>query len=331
MRPQNLLRRNSLRFVFALSLLLGTDAFALNFMNAIANSKPRITPNELLKNAMFNGTSIANDSLKTAQGFVVLIESRGKYSSPGSEPDRCLGAAVTQDVVITAGHCVVGRAEVTVKFIRKIAPLEFEVVKAKAWKAHPDYNGGYEGRQYAKLDFYNAGRFHDIGVILLKTASRIAVPITAVSRDFDPVYERRNYFSFGHKRNNLYVREDEIQFSSFEEVNYRDTATHWFETILKDVLICHGDSGGPITVSMDDEFIPNRVIHYLVGVTVTTSSYKKPTQLEKAIQLWGSEKDIPLCGSGLLFVDIAHHVDWINETLAQMDPKKHREIPIRGE
>jgi len=283
--------------------------------------------------ALVGGTDISKDPLGTAKGFVVTIEARRGPDSPTFR--KCLGAAVTPEVVLTAAHCLADRTHVVVKFITNPNPLKYEAIQAASWRIHADYDPGLLGSSSAPMDLTQAHKFRDIAVILLKRPAQNVVPITAVPLDFEPsgVPTGSTFYAFGHGRNDIFVPENTIRYLTFQAAAHMASAEHWYVANIRDKssMMCEGDSGAPVTISAEDEYTPGRHIHYLVGIQTTVAGKPRyPERLDDALQHWKRREDIPACGRTLTFIDIRHHVDWIREQLSEMDPENPRDIPIFG-
>ncbi len=284
--------------------------------------------------AMVDGTDLSNDPLGTASGFLVSIEAR--ESKGADEYKKCLGAAIALDLVVTAGHCLSGQNLVKVKFISKLNPLKFEVIPAKDWAIHPMFNGGHEGRMYENFKSAEAADYHDIAVILLRKPSQIGVPVSLAPMDFNPgIPPKANpiYYSFGYGRNELFVYQNNLEYTTFNYALPLGNSESWYKSkVPAGILTCEGDSGAPVTVSAEDEYVDGRHIHYLIGIQATVQGERSnPKNIAAAIEQWGGSSKIPFCGDVVTFVDMRHHVDWIREKLQEMDPKHPHSFSIYGE
>jgi len=310
----------------AVSLAAGNVAHAFDFAETISRSTR--SPG-LLRQVMLGGTDIAQDPLGTSAGYVVMVDARPWRFSWDFK--QCLGVAVTRDVVLTAGHCLHGMGYVRVRFVRKTNPLVFERIEARSFAIHPD---GPTGEPYAPKPPRNLDGYRDIAVILLKKPSKVAAPITAVHMDFDPtaVPGVPTFYTFGTRRDQWLEIKEDIHFLTFDKVSRRDSAPYWFDARTMDgTAICVGDSGAPVVVSVTDDHAPDRTVRYLAGILTFSGGDRMvpnlgPHHFSSLIEKWGM--NIPVCGNVLTFIDIPHHVDWINEKLKEMSPANPRVIPV---
>lgn len=269
----------------------------------------------LRTDVIYKGKDIADEPLNDPPHFFAVIEAT---STRGTT--TCSGMAISPDVVLTAGHCLVNKVRVSVKFIKKINPLKYETIRAAAWKHHPGYNGFSDGPLMGTLTLENTGEFHDIGVIVLRSPSKYAKPLPLVPADFDPSQGNPLMFVFGRGRAADYKLNDHLEFL---EVH---TPQHWGDSDLMQGQLqggqawCVGDSGGPVTVSAESEEHPGQKQHYLVGVAfVMLNAFRMGTK-ERLLKAWESLENVPSCGRTVAFTRVAPMVPWIQQTLEEIAP-----------
>jgi len=311
----------------ALSLTAVTAAHAFNFADFISRTAGS---QSLVKQVMVNGIDISKNPLGKATGFVVQIEARSRQGS--KEFHQCLGVAVLADVVLGAGHCLAKARHVTVKFIRTVTPLNFETIEAKDFAVRIPASGA-NMTMHSDVDMAFAHEHHDFAVILLKKPSTIAAPIPVVPMGFKVTgggYPGPDFHAFGYRRNESFVIQKQLDYTTFKFPIRIATADHWFRArTTADELICEGDSGAPVTVSGEDVGIRGRNTHFLVGFLVSASTETKELKnFEAALKQWGKVEDIPRCGHSFTFMDVRYELDWIHERLKEMDPANPRLIPV---
>ncbi len=325
----------SLFLIASISSLAG-NARATSIFHSAFPKPPSAPRDQMITPVSTDGIDLSNDPFREVTGFLVGI----RTANPGDKTSVCLGAVVLPDVVLTAGHCLMGSlGNPNVRFIRKLHPLEYAEAPVKAYKVHPAANGGYDGEMYDKLTISEANKYHDIAVILLKKPSKLAAPISIVSPKFNPVYAPKDFtfYSYGHRRNSETLKlEEALDYLTFSDVLPYGSSNSWFiaKAILpKKALSCQGDSGSPVTIGVEDEKVPGQKSYALVGIQTTASSgvgEYEAEQVRKSLAASG-ESNIPTCTSKIGFIDITHHLDWINETLRELDPKHPRSLHIYGE
>jgi hypothetical protein len=284
--------------------------------------------------AMVGGTDIAMDMSDNTPGFLVTIEAYKNKGAIGYK--RCLGAAITPDAVVTAGHCLSNMGYVVVKFISSKKPLEFEEIEAESWRIHPQYNGGYPEPMYSQYKIIESKQYHDIAVILLTRPYKKVEPITAVPADWVPTDERGDpppFYVFGQARNDAYVPVHGLQLTTLDNIKSIAATKHWMTAVTApDTVICVADSGSPVTLQSMDETVSGRPVHFLLGIQTSVDGEAiAPKNLDDAFAYFKMAGNFPNCTRNFSFVSVAEHNDWITHALAELDPANPRSVTYWGE
>lgn len=279
-----------------------------------------------ISSAAVNAVPLSGD-----KGFLVVIEARASKNSDTFQ--KCLGALVLPDVVVPAGHCLRGMKAVTVKIPKDESAFhdtldgDFEIIRAKAFVAHPMTNGGYEGEMFAHYSAGEAAKYHDVGVILLSKPSKVAKGIKVAPSRFI-AGNKADYSSFGFQRDDLFKYTKEIAALPFGQAVQVGTSENWFQAYAgTDRLACEADSGAPITetTTMAD----GQTETYFTGIQSTINGKKVfPKDMKRALAVWKKPEAVPKCAQFLTFFDVTQYIDWIEAELRRMDPKHPRKIPV---
>ncbi|WP_168801346.1 trypsin-like serine protease [Rhizobium rhizophilum] len=321
-------------WVTALSVAIALPAVAAMGDMRQSSIRREVKPRSGIIDVILQGEDISRDTRGNAVGFVALVEGDDIH---GGGIVRCVGAAVRTDVVVTAGHCLRNMRNLRVKFISSLSPLEYETVYAKDFREHPLSNAGDPGVMYDNFSEENSYKYHDIGVILLERSSYVAVPVTLTPVDLFPEeLQDSHFFVFGRGRNfRTRAYNGKVEFARVLEPKPMRSGDNYFTAFLDTVgdvpqAVCQADSGGPVTISAQDEYIPGRNVHYLMGIFVFQVKRMKLADVAAASKEFGSEDAVPHCGMGMAFVNIHSELVWIEDTLAEMDPENPRTLSVFG-
>ncbi|MCD2176106.1 PAN domain-containing protein [Rhizobium sp. C4] len=287
--------------------------------------------------ALRNGTDISKDPYGSANKSVALLEADNANNRDYTF--KCAAVAIAADMLLTAGHCLRGNKEhFRVRFVSQFDPLDYETVSVKAFKLHPATNGGFDDEMYKSFDLSVADLFHDIGVVLLDTPSNYASPMTLVSPDYNPQNAPDpSVFLFGRGRDALFRDKGNIEFARLEKMKpFSESGNIWTANAVKDpveglVSACVGDSGAPVTAVIEDEYIPGRRIHYLLGIFTFQSTRVLPKQLDKAKKIWEGFNNIPDCGIEIGYVNIQSEIAWIKAAMKELNPGSEGRLSVYGE
>lgn len=307
--------------VLLVTLSLPLMAWASPLTHALSGLKP--APSQMVSEAIYNGSDISDEPLDHAPLFFAKIENLRSDNQIG----HCSGTAIAPDIVLTAGHCLINAKEVSVHFISKLSPLTFETIPAKAWKVHPNYNGGFPGKMFDHFESPNYERYHDIALIFLRSSSKYAEPATFAPRDFDPLAEPNWLFVFGQGRSDDYRIKGNLEFLRLTSLYRISQSTVYRGRFAAEQGWCVRDSGGPVTVGAQ---IPGRDQrqHFLVGVASAywdTFVNGDKTALQK---MWGSLDQVPNCGKSFGFFSVLPDLPWIERTISEVMPTTPRHLQI---
>lgn len=281
----------------------------------------------LLQNVIYNGTSIVNEPIGDSPRFLVAIENR----LPSGGVAGCTGVAIAKDVILTAGHCLVDAVTINVKIISQLSPLEYEVIRAKAWKQNPNFNGGYDGVLLRHLNDSTASKFQDLGLIVLEKESRLVQPITFAPPDYNPKGANSWMFVFGQGRDENYELNGRLEFANLIRTSQMQGS--WiFKSYLKDEEgWCVRDSGGPVTIGADDEYSAGQKRHFLLGIAFSFFDGFRKGDPNEIVRIYGSEDRAPGCGGRVGYTLIGPYISWIRKTVRELLPDESRKLQIFGE
>lgn len=288
-----------------------------SFFQALDENAPR---SPLLHEAIFNGTDITAEPLNHAPRFLVMIES----VTTSGQTSYCTGAAIAPDVIITAGHCVVDMESVRVKIITSTSPLEFQTIPAKAWKHHPQYNGGRTGRMLGEFTESTAHDFKDLGLIVLKSPSSDVEPASLAPRDYDPAAQDSWLFVFGPGRDSKHRLTGSLEYTEVMRPRVLGSSKLYVAPVKKGSGWCVRDSGGPVTIAAESNQGGQQ--HYLLGVAFAFFDGFKNGDANELKRVWGDLSKVPGCGSRLGFTLLGPEVEWIESTIAELLPGQPRAL-----
>ena len=281
---------------------------------------PMSGPPSLLHQALYNGTDVHQEPLEHFPRFLVLIES----TKNNGDIAHCTGSALASDVILTAGHCLNEARAIRVKVIRSTHPIKYNMINAKAWRAHPNANGGFDGPHLDKFNSVTAKLFHDIGLIVLAKASSDVEPIMLAPPNYNPVGSGAWIFVFGQGRDHQYRITGKLEFAELQTTVKISDSDLYAANLKENQGWCVRDSGGPVTVGADG--INGGQQHYLLGVAFAFFNgfqHGDKAQLKKT---WGDLKKVPGCGSRVGYSLIGNATDWIESTLKEMLPGESRPL-----
>ncbi|WP_165933743.1 trypsin-like serine protease [Aquabacter spiritensis] len=111
----------------AASLFLDAPAQAFKSGHLTAQASNGASAAPFAQDVLYKSKTIQSD--KTRQKALFLVQMEIKKSDGVSY--RCTGALITQDVVLTAGHCLVDAQVVTVLVMQKFSPLKQQRIEAE--------------------------------------------------------------------------------------------------------------------------------------------------------------------------------------------------------
>ncbi|MBX3019047.1 MAG: trypsin-like serine protease [Bdellovibrionaceae bacterium] len=276
--------------------------------------------NPNLHQAIYNGNDLAQEPLGHFPRFLVLIES----VTAAGQTSYCTGTAIAPDVVLTAGHCVVGMESLNVKVITNNDPLEFQTIPARAWKHHPQYNGGREGRMLGEFNEQNAHEYKDLGLIVMSSPSSHVEPAALAPRDFDPATQEAWLFVFGPTRDSQYRITGGLSFADVQRPRVIGSSKLYVAPVKSGQGWCVRDSGGPVTIAA--ESAQGGQQHYLLGVGFAFfDGFRNgdPADLKK---VWGDLNRVPGCGARVGFTLVGSEIGWIESTIEELLPGQPRPL-----
>jgi len=169
-------KKRSSSFYFSVLFLVlfhAKASFAFNLPGTASALTGTLDLSEKITKAMVNGLNIAKDPSKASHGFVVNVTAYADEAK--TIIIRCMGTAVSKQVVITAGHCLKQAKHAKVSFIKKLNPILYDTIWAKAVAVHTmTYGGGDNGANFNRETSY---KYRDLGIMILSEPSPYAVPI----------------------------------------------------------------------------------------------------------------------------------------------------------
>lgn len=289
-----------------------------SFFHALEVNAPRAP---YLHDAIYNGRDVSEEPLGHFPRFLVLIES----VTPAGRTSYCTGTALAPDVVLTAGHCVVGMERLSVKVIINDRPLEFRSIPAKAWKHHPRYNGGRDGAMLAEFTEQNAHEYKDLGLIVLESPSSHVEPVTLAPRDFDPGAQDAWLFVFGPGRDSQYRITGALNYAEVQRPRVLGRSRLYVAPVKRGQAWCVRDSGGPVTIAAESVTGTGQQ-HYLLGVAFAFFDGFRNGDPDDLKRVWGDLSKVPGCGARLGFTLIGSEVEWIESTIAELLPGQPRPL-----
>lgn len=312
-------------------LISGPSAFAANNDKTFKPQNNQFGAEKSRADAITGGQTIDRDPLGNAKDFVVMLSMNSQTRS-----SVCTGVALTSELILTAGHCIDNEKinAIEVRVIRQASPLKFEELEASDWRVHPGH---------AFLDASNVAKekptdrdlagLADLGLIRLKKPSSYAIPAVIVPEDLKPEeLKDPSLFSFGYERDpkRKYVFTSLVTFTELKRPTLlwgrRDM---YISPTRTGTMVCKGDSGGPVTIGAEDDKIPGRQIHYLLGIHSIVSS---GIDWESYNNTSGSNRQITYlpCGEKVFYVNVINFLDWIIAAAESMAPGSSRQIQRFG-
>lgn len=244
-----------------------------------------------LEDVVYRGRPAPADH-PAAKMTVFLITMRVNNATKAPAPSFCSGTLLANDLVLTAAHCVAdddqGKTAAVLaapKLEQSAELLQQSVVAASSWKQHSKYRvvGGANG----------AETIHDLALVKLRSPIRIADSRVATLPAKDPfqgevrgmvvagfgLTDPNNQSSFGQ----LYVGEAR----GFLQASNLGGDFQIF-TQSGGSLICPGDSGGPMFMQQNNEWL-------VVGVHSTAA-----------------------CGRMAYSTSVYHNMGWIRQAAREM-------------
>jgi|GEM_PF-3696111 len=284
-----------------------------------------------------DGLDLGEDKYSNSLGAIALIDADNSEDS--NYTFKCVGVFVRVDFVLTAGHCLLGaKTNFRVMVPVDAQQSDFETIAVEDYRYHPMTDGGIEGEMYDKFELSDSGRYHDIGIMRLSVPSAYARPMSVVPADFDvSSLENSNIFIFGRQRDELFRSLDILGFARMEKPKPMPGGQNiMLARMVKDpirglVSACVGDSGGPVTVTAEDEENDGKYIHYIMGIYTMHSDRVLPEKLEEAKKYWGGVDKIPDCGLDVGYTNVVYEASWINAVMAEMDPDGKPRLKFYGD
>lgn len=312
-------------------------SFALVFagmQSAIASRDPAGFPQpfdmstaapDLAHSTTYRGTDIHDPQLQSFPQFMVIVQS---LRTTG-ETSYCTGSALAQDVIITAGHCLINAKKVSVQIIRSRNPVEFTTVSAKSWKAHPKLNGGRNETLLKSFGVATAHEYIDLGLIVLNKPSELLEPLVLAPTEFDPLNPEAWMIFFGRGRDHLFQISGKLEYVSLVDSRQMAKSNVYVSAFPEGSAWCVGDSGGPVTVAqMSDS---GKAKHFLVGVAFGFMYDISPGNEQALIAKWSSLSRVPKCGASTIYLHLHPYLPWIQQTLGELLPTENRLVQIFGQ
>lgn len=188
--------------------------------------------------AILGGESVVNDSLIAKSTVSLGYTSRGRYVSD------CTGVIVSQNLILTAGHCLrsveMNDTDLQIYFGNDLSQLNKELARDTiSWI----YHRGYEAKYNVHGEFVTA--HHDIGLIKIKgTIPEGYQPVKLIGREREiPVGSEITLAGWGAIFEEPMVFAKQLQSTVVKLEKYWQT--HLITNQTNGKGACNGDSGGP--------------------------------------------------------------------------------------
>lgn len=221
----------------------------------------------------------------------------------------CTGTAISDRVVLTAGHCVLGAKNIRLRF--EAAKDRF--FQTKNYVVHPDYK--QKGSPDIALIFVNEKiPSAVVRAQLAHPDTRLKSKQTMVTYGFGIYQVIKSEYLFGVFTSTEKLRDQKLRYGTFKLIASPDTNPIKKDDQVYPLILthaqgksmCQGDSGGPT-------FIPRKDVVIQVGVNSFISSTQGGEK---------GKKQIEKCDSSINgVVDVRFYLDWIQKVSSKSNQR----------
>jgi secreted trypsin-like serine protease len=227
--------------------------------------------------------------------WVVSVETEVVDDVTGeSDISGCSGSMITEDIVLTAAHCVKKRGKMSVVFSPMAESAHALRINVKKYLAHS---------KYTEENFINWKMMkEDIALLKLERKKPKSYEILNLTTDFPRIKKSFPFFSIGYGYNNAEVLGYAYGAQS-TGVSFDPNLNYFIADQRNAKGICPGDSGGPAIVSKEKR-------HYVIGVAQAVFKYNGDLQNAPGIEK---------CKQHAIYTNVQYYRQWILDGIKSLN------------